>query len=62
MQKILSSIAIIFLLIWIPIDATGSIGRGVAIGLFAVFCFFGFKNALLDDYFQKSDGEREIKQ
>ncbi len=57
-QQLFFSITITLVLLWFSVDATGSIGRGLAIGLFATFCFFIFKRAVTDDYINKSDGEK----
>lgn len=57
-NQIIWTIVISAVLIWIPIDATNSIGRGIAIGLFAIFCFFGLKSAVINDHFNESEGEK----
>lgn len=57
-QQTFFSIIITLVLLWLSVNAIGSLGRGLAIGLFATFCFFAFKKAVIDDHFNKSEGEK----
>ena len=52
------SVVITLLFLWFSIDATQSIGRGLVIGLFTALCFFGLKNAVIDDNSHFGESER----